>query len=82
MQPGGSEYPRTKVKHARVRDLGIMLESVMSTERHRPVFPIFERAKRPRSRSPPVTFHYSHLAKRRRTSSWSDDMYDSYDIKT
>ena len=75
MQPGGSEYPRTKIQHCRVKDLGIMLESIMSTEKHRPVFPIFERAKRNRSRSSPPP------AKRRRSKVWWDEFFESYDIK-
>ena len=72
MQPGGSEYPRTKIQHCRVKDLGIMLESIMSTEKYRPaaVFPIFERAKRKRSRSS------SPPAKKRKSRVRGDDSYD------
>ena len=83
MQPGGDEYPRTTIFNCRVKHLGIMLESVMSTEKTRPVFPIFEQAKRRRSSSNPRRRRKSSSpappSKKQRTQCWWDDMYEDYD---
>ena len=79
----GDEYPRTKIFNCRVKDLGIMLESVMSTEKTRPVFPIFEKAKRRRSscnsRRRRKSSSPAPPSKKQRTQCWWDDLYEDYD---
>ena len=79
----GDEYPRTKIFNCRVKDLGIMLESVMSTEKTRPVFPIFEKAKRRRSscnsRRRRKSSSPAPSSKKQRTQCWWDDLYEDYD---
>ena len=79
----GDEYPRTKIFNCWVKDLGIMLESVMSTEKTRPVFPIFEKAKRRRSscnsRRRRKSSSPAPPSKKQRTQCWWDDLYEDYD---